>query len=82
MMSWNICLDRVGSQVTARLLIGTGQVSRMAKIQMIESALVAGIAYLALRYGSMELMLLAMASVMLSITGWMLPRRVAVMLRK
>ncbi|MDB6080566.1 MAG: hypothetical protein JWO82_4313 [Akkermansiaceae bacterium] len=64
------------------LMVGTGQVGRLARIQVVESVLVAGIAYLALRYGSMEIMLLAMAVVMLSITGWLLPRQVAAMLRK
>ncbi len=63
------------------LMIGTGQVARMARIQIVESALLAVIAYLALSHGTMAVMLAVMALVILSITGWMLPRRVAVALR-
>ncbi|OYV03704.1 MAG: hypothetical protein CFE26_20765, partial [Verrucomicrobiales bacterium VVV1] len=63
------------------LMIGTGQVARMARIQIVESALLAVIAYLALSHGTMAVMLAAMALVILSITGWMLPRRVAAALR-
>ncbi len=37
-MSLNICLERVGSQVTARLLIGTGQVRSLCVMRPAEAA--------------------------------------------
>jgi O-antigen/teichoic acid export membrane protein len=63
------------------MMIGTGQVTRLARIQFFESGLVALGAWIALKFGSMEIMLLAMAVIITAITGWFLPHRVAAVLR-
>ncbi|QJE94716.1 lipopolysaccharide biosynthesis protein [Luteolibacter luteus] len=59
------------------LMIGTGQVGRLARVQFVESALVAIVAVLALKWGGIGTMLLSMASVMVAVTGCSLPRLVA-----
>ena len=58
------------------LMIGTGQVTRLAKIQLIETPLLAIAAGVALWKGGMDAMLLTMAGSILLVTGWMLPIRV------
>lgn len=58
------------------MMIGTGQVSKLAGIQLIESALIAGVAWIALDHGGMAGMLAAMALVILALTGSFLPFRV------
>lgn len=63
------------------LMIGTGQVGRLARIQFVETAFVALAAWLALRAGGVTAMLLTMAAVILLTTGWTLPRLVAKSLR-
>ncbi|WP_367871992.1 lipopolysaccharide biosynthesis protein [Luteolibacter sp. Populi] len=58
------------------MMIGSGQVSRLARIQFAESALVAIAAIVGLRYGGMGTMLLSMATVIFAVTGCILPRLV------
>jgi O-antigen/teichoic acid export membrane protein len=55
------------------LMIGTGQVTKMARPQLIESAMVAVAAWMGLAYGGLEVMLLAMGAVIFLMTGRILP---------
>jgi O-antigen/teichoic acid export membrane protein len=59
------------------LMIGTGQVNRLAKIQAFESALVIAVAWTALRFGGVGAMLAAMGATIACVTGIWLPRHVA-----
>lgn len=59
------------------LMIGTGQVTKMARLQLVESAMVAVAAWLGLHYGSLEIMLLSMGGVIFLMTGRILPGMVA-----
>lgn len=63
------------------MMIGTGQVVRLARIQFAESALVAVAAVIGLRYGGIGTMLLSMAAVIFAVTGCILPRLVSHSLR-
>jgi len=58
------------------MMIGSGQIGRLARIQFAESALVAIAAIVGLRYGGMGTMLLSMATVIFAVTGCILPRLV------
>lgn len=58
------------------MMIGSGQVGKLARIQFVESALVAVAAVLALRWGGTGPMLAAMGAVILAVTGTLLPRLV------
>ena len=58
------------------MMIGTGQVAKLARIQLIESAVVAVVAAVALKWGGIGPMLAAMGVTILAITGIMLPRLV------
>lgn len=58
------------------LMIGTGQVSRLARVQFVESALVAIAAIVALKWGGLGPMLLSMGTVIFAVTGCILPRLV------
>lgn len=64
------------------MMIGTGQVSKLVGIQLLESAVVATAAWAALRFSGPGAMLAAMGVVILSLTGTFLPRQVARILRK
>lgn len=66
----------VWRHVQHTLMIGTGQVKRLARIQFAESALVAAAAWPALRWGGVEGMLLAMGVIVFAVTGVSLPRLV------
>jgi hypothetical protein len=59
------------------MMVGTGQVGKLARIQFAESTLVALVAYAALHWGGIGPMLAAMGAVILVVTGWILPRQVA-----
>lgn len=59
------------------LMIGTGQVGKLVRIQLIESALVATLGALALHQGGIPAMLATMGIVILALTGSFLPRQVA-----
>jgi hypothetical protein len=59
------------------MMIGTGQVGKLARIQFVESALVAVAAVVALKAGGTGPMLAAMGAVILGVTGTLLPRLVA-----
>ncbi len=63
------------------LMIGTGQVSKLVRIQLIESVVVGALGWLALRHGGIPAMLATMGLVILGLTGTVLPRRVAKVLR-
>jgi O-antigen/teichoic acid export membrane protein len=63
------------------MMVGTGQVGKLARIQFAESMLVALVAYAALHWGGIGPMLAAMGAVILVVTGWILPRQVAERLR-
>lgn len=58
------------------MMIGSGQISRLARVQFAESALVVIAAVAGLHYGGMGTMLLCMATVIFSVTGCILPRLV------
>ena len=58
------------------MMIGSGQVGRLARVQFAESALVVIAAIIGLRYGGMGTMLLSMAAVIFGVTGCILPRLV------
>ncbi|WP_035605457.1 oligosaccharide flippase family protein [Haloferula sp. BvORR071] len=58
------------------MMIGSGQIGRLARVQFVESALVAIAAIIGLRYGGMGTMLLCMATVIFAVTGCILPRLV------
>jgi O-antigen/teichoic acid export membrane protein len=59
------------------MMIGTGQVGKLARVQFVESTLVAVAAYAALKWGGIGPMLAATATVIFAVTGWILPRLVA-----
>lgn len=59
------------------MMFGTGQVGKLARIQFVESAVVAVVAMIALRWGGTGPMLAAMGVTILAITGIALPRKVA-----
>lgn len=58
------------------MMIGTGQVKRLALIQIGETLLMITVVWLSLAYGGLELMLLAMAITIALTSGWILPRKV------
>lgn len=64
------------------MMIGTGQVGKLVRIQLIESALVAILGATALRFGGVEALLATMALVIFSLTGTFLPKQVAQALKK
>ncbi|MGB6223128.1 lipopolysaccharide biosynthesis protein [Haloferula sp.] len=59
------------------LSIGVGKVNRLARVQLIETFILAIAAWAALKYGGMGPMLVAMAVTIFAVTGWVLPRMVA-----
>ena len=63
------------------MMIGTSQVGKLARIQFVESTLVALAAFAALHWGGIGPMLAAMGVVILMVTGWTLPLQVAVRLK-
>jgi O-antigen/teichoic acid export membrane protein len=64
------------------LMIGTGQVMRLARIQLIETLVLAVAAWFALRTGGLGAMLIAMGATITLFTGLLLPRRVAAVLKE
>lgn len=64
------------------MMIGTGQVGKLVKIQLIESMVVAILGAVALHYGGVEALLATMGVVILALTGTFLPKRVAGALSK
>jgi O-antigen/teichoic acid export membrane protein len=58
------------------MMIGSGQVPRLARVQFVESVLVALAAILGLHYGGLGVMLLSMGAVIFAVTGCILPRLV------
>lgn len=70
-------LAHIWRHLNHTMMIGTGQVKRLVKIQLAESALVAVIAWLGLHFFSIEVMLLGMGSVLFLMTGRILPAMVS-----
>ncbi len=64
------------------MMIGTGQVGKLVRIQLIESATVALLGAVALHYGGLEMLLATMAVVILAMTGTFLPKQVARVLNR
>ncbi|MEO5716803.1 MAG: hypothetical protein ABIT37_25210, partial [Luteolibacter sp.] len=64
------------------MMIGTGQVGKLVRIQLIESATVAILGAVALHYGGLETLLATMAVVILALTGTFLPKQVAKVLNR
>lgn len=58
------------------MMIGTGQVGKLVRIQLVESFCVAVLGATALRYGGVEALLGTMGIVILALTGTVLPKRV------
>ena len=58
------------------MMIGTGQVGKLVRIQLIESTTVAILSAVALHYGGIEALLATMGVLILLLTGTFLPRRV------
>ena len=63
------------------MMIGTGQVSKLVGIQLLESAVVAALGWVALKSGGIPALLATMGIVILALTGTVLPKRVARILR-
>jgi O-antigen/teichoic acid export membrane protein len=63
------------------MMIGTGQVGKLVRIQLIESATVATLGATALHFGGVEALLATMGVVILALTGTVLPKRVASVLK-
>jgi O-antigen/teichoic acid export membrane protein len=63
------------------MMIGTGQVSKLVGIQLFESTAVALLAWMALPLGGIPALLATMGIVILALTGTVLPKRVARVLR-
>jgi len=63
------------------MMIGTGQVSKLVGIQLLESAVVAALGWAALRIGGASALLATMGIVILALTGTVLPKLVARALR-
>jgi hypothetical protein len=59
------------------MMIGTGQVGKLVRIQLVESACVAVFGAAALHFGGIEALLGTMGVVILAMTGTVLPKRVA-----
>jgi O-antigen/teichoic acid export membrane protein len=55
------------------LLVGLGKVRILALVQIIESSLLLGAAWLGMNHGGLSEMLLAMAATIALVTGWCLP---------
>lgn len=66
-------LAHIWRHLNHTMMIGTGQVKRLVRIQLAESALVAIVAWLGLHFGGLETMLLCMGGVLLLMTGRILP---------
>lgn len=66
-------LAHIWRHLNHTMMIGTGQVKRLVKIQLAESALVALAAWLGLHFQGLETMLLAMGGVLFLMTGRILP---------
>jgi O-antigen/teichoic acid export membrane protein len=58
------------------MMIGTGQVKRLAVIQIFETLVMIAVVWVSLSMGSLNLMLVAMSVTILLGTGWILPKLV------
>ena len=64
------------------MMIGTGQVGKLLRIQLIESATIAILGAVALSYGGVPALFATMGIVIFSLTGTFLPRQVARVLNR
>jgi O-antigen/teichoic acid export membrane protein len=64
------------------MMIGTGQIGKLVRIQLFESAAVAVLGAAALHFGGIEALLATMGAVIIALTGSVLPRRVAGVLNR
>ena len=58
------------------MMIGVGKVNRLARVQLLETFILALAAWAALNFGGVGPMLVAMALSIFAVTGWVLPRMV------
>jgi hypothetical protein len=70
-------IAHVWRHINHAMMIGTGQVGKLVRIQLVESACVAVSGAVALHFGGVEALLGTMGVVVLLLTGTVLPRRVA-----
>ena len=70
-------IAHVWRHINHAMMIGTGQVGKLVRIQLVESACVAVSGATALHFGGIEALLGTMGVVILLLTGTVLPRRVA-----
>ena len=63
------------------MMIGTGQVGKLVRIQLLESAIIAGLGWTALKFGGVQALFAAMGVVIIALTGTILPKRVAAALK-
>jgi O-antigen/teichoic acid export membrane protein len=63
------------------MMIGTGQIGKLVRIQLFESATVAVLGATALHFGGIEALLATMGVVIFALTGSFLPRMVAKVLK-
>ncbi len=56
------------------MMIGTGQVNKLVRVQLLESALVALLAWFAIREGGTAALLVVTGGLIFAMTGWVLPR--------
>lgn len=69
-------IAHVWRHINHAMMIGTGQVGKLVRIQLVESACVAVAGATALHFGGVEALLGTMGVVILLLTGTVLPRRV------
>ena len=74
-------ITHVWRHLNHTMMIGTGQVGKLVRIQLIESTCVAIFGAIALHYSGLEALLLTMGTVSLLMTGSFLPRQVAGVLK-
>jgi O-antigen/teichoic acid export membrane protein len=70
-------ISHVWRHLNHALMIGTGQVGKLVRIQLIESTSVAVLGAVALHYGGIQAMLATMGGVIFLMTGSFLPKQVA-----
>ncbi|MES2660589.1 MAG: lipopolysaccharide biosynthesis protein [Verrucomicrobiota bacterium] len=75
-------IGHVWRHLNHAMIIGTGQVGKLLRIQLIESASVAILAAIALEYSGIPAMFATMGIVILALTGTFLPKQVAKVLSR
>ena len=75
-------LAHIWRHLNHSLMIGVGKVNRLARVQLLETIVLAVAAWVALRFGGVGPMLITMGTTIFLVTGWILPRMVASELAK